>query len=732
MEKSFIIECKKCGAPIEVKDNSKVVVCEYCQSANSVPVFESTDEINRADHLRRSGEFDRALALFEQVFLKNPEDYEAYWGYILAKFGVEYVDDPKTGKKIPTLNRMHPSLFTNNSEYKKAVEYAPTEIRALYEKEGAEIDEIQRKVWEISKTQEDFDIFLCYKENDDFGERTKDSIKTEEIYELLTKEGYKVFFAKKTLEGYAGQEYEPLIYAALHSAKVMLVITSNEDYLNAVWVKNEWARYLNILAKEQDKYLIPCLMDGMIPEQLPQELAKFQAINLAKVGSDFDVKESIEKIFGDQQGKNAILSQMIREREEKERKKQEEEAEKQKKILERKEKQEKQKRFYEKHKKVIIVSTCTIVVVFIFGIVFSNYYKTTLGPKLKYDKAVQSYESGDYEKAYQLFGTMLEYEDSSHLQKAALYSLVSEKIENGEYEGVSDLIFQVKKEYSSDAALQLDYQLGLATYENTEDFAEYGLPALKTVVDSYEKSNDEDDKSTGTNVESIDADKVKYSNYLIGTYYIGLEKYSDGIKYLTNCADYKDSADLITDATYNAGINAAKLGSDATAIEYFNSVKDYKDSAEQILNVKYTALTEKVNQVTDGIYDSKIKQYAKDLAEVNYKDSKSIYTQINKWKATLTCEKSLQMGTMQGVDFECKILNAPLDTSTKITFKISCSDGSSYSYTTDDSYFQGQTGGSSLSNNNGSLFDQTFTCYAYASDGTLLASFSGKAADFNF
>ena len=61
-----------------------------------------------------------------------------------------------------------------------------------------------------SQREEAFDVFLCYKESEEDGSRTKDSVLAQEIYYELTEEGRRVFFARITLEDKAGVEYEPL------------------------------------------------------------------------------------------------------------------------------------------------------------------------------------------------------------------------------------------------------------------------------------------------------------------------------------------------------------------------------------------------------------------------------------------------------------------------------------------------------------------------------------------
>ena len=73
--------------------------------------------------------------------------------------------------------------------------------------------------------------------------------------------GRRVFFARITLEDKAGQQYEPYIFAALNSTKVMIVVGTSARNFNAVWVKNEWSRFLALMKKDKKKLLLPCYRD---------------------------------------------------------------------------------------------------------------------------------------------------------------------------------------------------------------------------------------------------------------------------------------------------------------------------------------------------------------------------------------------------------------------------------------------------------------------------------------
>lgn len=139
-------------------------------------------------------------------------------------------------------------------------------------------------------------MFLCYKETDEKGRRTKDSVLAQEIFYRLSKENIKVFFAKITLEDKLGENYEPYIFAALNSAKVMVAVATNPSYLQAVWVKNEWSRFLSLMKKHPQKTLIPAYMN-FSPYELPEEMALLQAQDMSQIGFMQDLTRGIQKII---------------------------------------------------------------------------------------------------------------------------------------------------------------------------------------------------------------------------------------------------------------------------------------------------------------------------------------------------------------------------------------------------------------------------------------------------
>ncbi len=103
-----VYKCKMCGGTIEVTEGQKVITCEYCGATQTVHSFDNekkTTFFKRAEALRFKCEFDKAAGVYETIVSEFPHEAEAYWGLVLCKYGIEYVDEPKTGKKIPTCHR---------------------------------------------------------------------------------------------------------------------------------------------------------------------------------------------------------------------------------------------------------------------------------------------------------------------------------------------------------------------------------------------------------------------------------------------------------------------------------------------------------------------------------------------------------------------------------------------------------------------------------------------------
>ena len=191
-----VFKCKMCGGDLEIHEGSAVCKCEYCGSMQTIPALGSekkTNLFNRANRLRMNSEFDKAAAVYASITAEFPTEAEAYWGQCLCKYGIEYVDDPLTGDKIPTCHRTLASSILEDDDYVYAVKYADYSARSLYASEAKRIDELQQDILQIVKNEAPYDVFICYKETDENGDRTEDSVIAHDIYDSLTDKGLKVF-----------------------------------------------------------------------------------------------------------------------------------------------------------------------------------------------------------------------------------------------------------------------------------------------------------------------------------------------------------------------------------------------------------------------------------------------------------------------------------------------------------------------------------------------------------
>ncbi len=289
-----------CGGNLEITEGMTVCECEYCGSKQTVPNADDEKKMKmyeRANKLRFNCDFDKAAGIYENIVNEFSDEAEAYWGLVLCTYGIEYVDDPASGKKIPTCHRSSFDSVMFDDNFEQVMENSDSIARSVYREEAKAIEELRKGILEVSGKEEPYDIFICYKETDENGDRTIDSVMAQDVYDALTDKGYRVFFSRITLEDKLGMEYEPYIFAALNSAKVMLAFGTTFDYYHAVWVKNEWSRFLKLMGKDKEKYLIPCYKN-IDAYDIPKEFQHLQAQDMGKVGALQDLMHGIEKLIG--------------------------------------------------------------------------------------------------------------------------------------------------------------------------------------------------------------------------------------------------------------------------------------------------------------------------------------------------------------------------------------------------------------------------------------------------
>ncbi len=280
---SVVYKCKICGGEIQPNEDGRIGKCLYCGAVQTLPK-EKDDKVsnilNRANDYRINCDFDRAIYEYEKVMELDETEPEAHWGLFLSKYGVEYVKDNMTFTYKPTLHRISSVSVFDDVDYKATLKYADSISVMQYKKDAEDIEMVMKELLLLSANQEPYDVFLSYKEMDDVTrQRTDDSYLAHDLYNELTSKGYKVFFAPKSL---GVGLFEPKIYSAIISSKVMLVLGTQPKYFDAIWVKNEWSRFAELIDNGEQKVLIP-IFKNMEAGQLPNKLAKYQALDMANI-----------------------------------------------------------------------------------------------------------------------------------------------------------------------------------------------------------------------------------------------------------------------------------------------------------------------------------------------------------------------------------------------------------------------------------------------------------------
>lgn len=295
-------KCPSCGAFIDLMKLKKGVCrCEFCQQTFMIGDWERFQKALNALALGEmelnSKSFDRAYDAFKKASEENPNEPEAYFGMALAENSVQYLTDCVNDCLSPISYDVSAKKFSDNKNYKKALTLATSEQRAQYEKQSEDIDYIRKQFYNLKKSGEKYDCFICVKVTDDETRgRSPDYKYADDIYFDLKCKGFKPFFSERDLRDFSGIDYESRILYALHSAKCMIVVCGNEEYLRTPWVKNEYSRYLKLIGDEQKPSdSITIAFTGAPIERLEGKKGKIQGIDLRSHTAFESVREFVKR-----------------------------------------------------------------------------------------------------------------------------------------------------------------------------------------------------------------------------------------------------------------------------------------------------------------------------------------------------------------------------------------------------------------------------------------------------
>lgn len=304
-----VLKCKMCGGPIRVI-GGRIGECEDCGTKVLLPLIDEEwilNLYNRGNHFRDVGEYDRAYSAYESIVAENRDDAEAHWCLLLCRYGINYVKDERNGEFRPTISRMNRSPILEDPDYKAAIRCSEGEIKDQYIKEAKKLYELQNRFLEIMKKEKPYDVFICFKAEEADRKRTEASRIGQDIYEELTAKGLRVFFSRITLEDKIGEEFEPYIFSALYTAKVMLVVADKKEQLQARWVKNEWIRFLALMDEGRGRAMLPVFYK-MDPYDFPPEIPMVQGQDMSQLGAMQNLVNNVLNLCGKAKEKIRLTS----------------------------------------------------------------------------------------------------------------------------------------------------------------------------------------------------------------------------------------------------------------------------------------------------------------------------------------------------------------------------------------------------------------------------------------
>ncbi len=279
MEQEKNIRCNVCGGnDIEFLPHSRIGRCKCCGALLTLPDFEDHEILsllNQAYLQRTTYKFDEAIATYNYIIEKNPNEISAYEGLLLSKYGIVYEYDEEKKINVPTCRRYNPKNVLEDESYISYLSYCKSEEeKDVFRQQANQISYLQKEITNQLINEKDYDVFISFKAKDENGKTSRDAEIARELYDILTDKGLKVFMSEVTLKNRISQEFEPIIFRALHSAKYFILIGTNKENVDSNWVRNEWSRFIDRVKDPTDEVTIHSFIcvydDSMDPNLFPR------------------------------------------------------------------------------------------------------------------------------------------------------------------------------------------------------------------------------------------------------------------------------------------------------------------------------------------------------------------------------------------------------------------------------------------------------------------------------
>lgn len=481
-----IFKCKMCGGTIEFEQGATVGVCDSCGTRQTLPRLDDDRKANlydRANHFRRNNDFDKAMGIYEQILNEDNTDAEAYWSLVLCRYGIEYVEDPATHRRVPTVNRAQFTSIYMDEDYKSALQYADYNQKMIYEQEAKAIDDIQKGILEISSKEEPFDDRENFAKVIRFGdEQTENELR-----------GYIAHINERNENDRLSALYQSAVkeMKAAKTEDEFNAIASKFDEIAEFGDSESLAEQCREKAKDKIYDEAILLMKDDIIDHAKSALDKFE--------KNPDWKDSAEQI------------------------------EKCKTKIEEIERQEEERIVDEKRKKKIIKITKIVSPIVAVAVVFFILLNTVIIPSVKYKTAISDVDNGKYDKAIEGFSELGDYKDSADQIKETKLKEANVLISAGDYISAYNLLSGLNYKDSESILNSIKSQYKEALYkEALFNKAEVGSYVL---FGSYEQDNDTDNGKE--DIEWLVLEKKDDRLLVISKYALDCKQYNESFGSVT-------------------------------------------------------------------------------------------------------------------------------------------------------------------------------------------------------
>lgn len=308
------VRCRLCGADFTTEEGNKVDRCGFCACMNTIPVVKDEKEADlfyQASKLRGTNYFEKSAAIYESILKNDPDNPEAHFGLVMCAYGVEYAGDA-WGRTL-VCNRFQEKPVFENEHFKKAVKLSDSEVKDIYDNIAYQINGEQERfagadtssavcdVIVVSKQFEGKDLLDDGFDPDDDHEPVKDFELAKHVYDYLSRKGYRMFMTGKNLKGVKRQDAIPMLSEAIRSAKLLILVGTEKENIEAASVEGEWMRFIVSNRGSKNKGFVPCYFD-MEAGDLPPELSKLSPIDMSKDGYEEEILKRVSYYTG---GSNA-------------------------------------------------------------------------------------------------------------------------------------------------------------------------------------------------------------------------------------------------------------------------------------------------------------------------------------------------------------------------------------------------------------------------------------------